>query len=92
MKESDAKRKASQLERRQKRRQKLTARWSDGRRQPAVLALLRRHVWRMARLQRMRTIAVADNKPEMVSRIDRLITRATKQNEARMARLKGGAK
>ena len=88
MKESDAKRKASQFERRQKRRQKLTARWGDVRRQPAMRAQLRRHVWRMARLQHMRTIAVADNKPGMVSRIDRLITRATKQNEARMAKLK----
>jgi hypothetical protein len=48
------------------------------------------HAWRIARLQRMRTLADEQKKPKVVDRIDALIKKENDRHQKRMERLRGG--
>ncbi len=79
--------------RRQERRDEVKKKWGAVSEHPAVKAELKLHAWRMARLNRIRTIAKAEGKTEVVARADKLIEKEKARHEKHMEALKnkGGA-
>lgn len=49
---------------------------------------LRQHAWRVARLQRMRELAVQEKKTKLVERIDDLLKREDTQHEQRLQKIR----
>jgi hypothetical protein len=60
--------------------------------QPAMLAELKTHAWRMARLERVRTLAEAlpdaDKRAKTIERVDKLVTREKTRHERKLEQLK----
>ena len=86
--------KETRKERRKERREEIKKLWGDLSDKPAARAELRVHAWRVARLNRMRTIAKAEGKDAMVTRIDGLLEKEKARHKKKMEQLKdkGGAK
>jgi len=83
-------RKARRMRRRAARKAFL-AKWGHIHKRPAVRAELRLHAWRMARLDRLRALAVEEGKDDVVKRIDELKAKEQARHEARMNKLKSAA-
>jgi hypothetical protein len=79
---------ADRRDRRHERLAKLRARWGALLRHPAVLAELRLHGRRMARLQTLRRIAEREGKTALLPRIDKLVEKEQARHERHMAGLK----
>lgn len=93
IREAWAKLKETRKERRRERREEVKRLWGELHKQPAARNELRVHAWRMARLNRMRTIAKADGKDKLVARIDTLMEKERTRHKRKMEQLKekGGA-
>lgn len=68
---------------------RLKSRWGDLSRRPEVRAELRRHAWTMARLNRLRLLSAAEDRPDLVSRVEALIAKENARHERRMQELCG---
>ena len=74
--------------RRRAARKAFLAKWGRIHKRPAVHAELRLHAWRLARLDRLRTLAVEKDKDDLVKRIDELKAKEMARHENRMNALK----
>ncbi|MBW2455600.1 MAG: hypothetical protein JRI68_13865 [Deltaproteobacteria bacterium] len=83
-------RKARRMRRRAARKAFL-AKWGHIHKRPAVKAELRLHAWRMARLDRLRSLAVEESKDDVVKRIDELKAKEQARHDKRMGNLKKAA-
>ncbi len=84
-------RRKARRERRRNARKAFIAKWGRIHKRPAVNAELRLHAWRMARLDRLRTLAVEEDKEDVVKRIDDLKAKEQARHEKRMGNLKKAA-
>lgn len=93
LKEAWAKLRETRKERRQERREEIKKKWGDLHQHPAVKAELKVHAWRMARLKRIRAVADAEGKKDIVARADKLIEKEKERHQKHMDTLKskGGA-
>jgi colicin import membrane protein len=93
LKEKWAKLRETRKERKQASREEVKKLWGDLALKPAVKNELRNHAWRMARLKRIRAVAEAEGKTELVKRCDTLIEKEKDRHQKRMEDLKakGGA-
>lgn len=93
IKEAWKKRRENWKERRKERREEIKAKYGAITDKPAVKSELKVHAWRMARLNRMRTIAKAQDKTAVVERIDKLLEKEKARHQKHMDTLKekGGA-
>lgn len=80
--------KAARKERREKRRAEIKAKWGDLVQHPAVRAELKVHAWRIARLNRIRSLADAAGKQDVVARVDSLTAKENARFEKHMETLK----
>jgi hypothetical protein len=83
--------------RRKAHRQKLLERLgAEGAVRPPILAELKTHAWRMARLERLRALAEAledsTKRTQTIERIDKLVARETKRHERQLEQLKSQAR
>jgi hypothetical protein len=83
-------RKARRMRRRAARKAFL-AKWGHIHKRPAVNAELRLHAWRVARMDRLRALAVEEGKDDVVKRIDELKAKEQARHENRMNNLKKAA-
>lgn len=85
---------ATRKERRAARLAEIRHHWGAIVAEPAVRAELKVHAWRMARLDRIRELADAEGKKDIVARVDKLITKENARHEKHMGVLKsaGGPK
>jgi predicted nuclease with TOPRIM domain len=92
-KERREERREKRKERRKERREKLKERWGDLLEKGPVKAELARHGRRVARLNRMLSLAEEAKKDDAVKRIKELMEKENARHDARMAKLKekGGA-
>ncbi len=78
-------------ERRKEARDEAKKKWGDLVEKPAAREELRVHARRMARLDRIRFLAEASGKTDIVTRTDKAIERENTRHDARMAALKAEA-
>lgn len=86
--EAWAKLRETRKARRHERREELKKKWGGLHEHPAVKAELKVHGWRMARLNRIRAIAKAEGKTEVVARVDKLIEKEKARHDRHMETLK----
>jgi len=67
---------------------KLKHKWGGLVTHPAVRAELKVHAWRMARLDRVRELAAAEDKTDVVARVDKLIAKEQARHDKHMGVLK----
>jgi hypothetical protein len=89
-----AKLKETRAERRRQRLAEIKQKWGAIEDKPAARAEFKVHAWRLARLQRIRALAEADGKTDVVARVDKLIQKENDRHEKHMAVLQkdGGDK
>ena len=75
-------------ERRQARREEIKEKLGDDIKRPVVKAELKVHARRMARLNRIRVLAKADGKDELVKRVDTLIAKEKARHDKHIETLK----
>ena len=86
--EAGAKLRETRKARRQERREEIKKKWGPLSEHPGMRAELKVHAWRMARLNRVRAVAKAEEKTELVSRVDKLIDKEKARHQRRMDTLK----
>lgn len=74
--------------RRDAHRKDLKAKWGPLAERAPMLAELKRHAWRMARLKRMQGLAEELDKPELLARVNKLIEQEQARHAERMEQLK----
>ncbi len=74
--------------RRDAHRKELKAKWGPLAERAPMLAELKRHAWRMARLKRMQGLAEELDKPELLARVNKLIEQEQARHAERMEQLK----
>jgi hypothetical protein len=86
-------RRADQMKRRRAALQQLRERWGEDQlSKPAVKAAIGVHAWRMARLKRIRELALQDpDGKDLVEKTDKLIEKEQERFRVQMARLKKGS-
>jgi hypothetical protein len=86
-------RRADQMKRRRAALQDLRDRWGDGELlKPDVKAAIKLHAWRMARLQRIRELALQDpDGKDLVEKVDKLTEKEEERFRLQMARMKRGS-
>ncbi len=67
---------------------KIKQKWGDAVDRPAVRSELKVHAWRMARLNRIRELATAEDKKDVVARVDKLIEKEQARHDKHMDVLK----
>jgi hypothetical protein len=75
---------ATRKERRAARLAKIKQKWGGLVTHPAVRAELKVHAWRMARLDRVRELAAAEDKTDVVARVDKLIAKEEARHDKHM--------
>ncbi|MBK7582878.1 MAG: hypothetical protein IPI67_22120 [Myxococcales bacterium] len=88
LKENWAKLRETRQERRKERREELKKKWGELPKHPAVKSELKVHAWRMARLKRVRAVAVSEDKTDAVARVDKLVAKENGRHDKRMEALK----
>jgi hypothetical protein len=78
-------------DRRRAARRAFIDKWGPLYKQPAVRAELELHARRLARLARMRALAVEAGKDKVVKAVDDIVEKENARFELRMTKLKGGA-
>ncbi|MBN1612595.1 MAG: hypothetical protein JW940_38550 [Polyangiaceae bacterium] len=86
-------RRADQMKRRREALQQLRERWGEEQlNKPEVKAAIKVHAWRMARLRRIRELALRDpDGKDLVEKADNLIEKEQERFQLQMARLKRGS-
>ena len=96
VKEQWKKMRETRKERREERRTEIKEKWGeDALKRPAVRAELRMHSRRVARLNRIRSLAKAEGKDAVVERVDKILAKENSRHDKHMETLKtqtGGAK
>lgn len=67
---------------------RIKQRWGKAVAHPAVRAELKVHAWRMARLDRIKELASANDKKDVVARVDKLIEKENARHDKHMGVLK----